>query len=91
MPSVTLQQRGGGYISGALGQEAVLIYLDYDNRMVRPTIRKNKVGGQEEAATSLQQLIVGDGFKTLQMQCPRISRQHGTSDSFQLLVLQGGW
>lgn len=58
--------------------------------MMRSTIRKNKVGGQEEAATSLQQLIVGEGFKTLQTQCPRISRQHGTNDSFQLLVLQKG-
>jgi hypothetical protein len=90
MPSVTLQQRGGGYISGTLDQETVLTYLDYDNRMMRPTIRKNKVGGQEEAATSLQELIVGGGFKTLQTQCPRISRQHGTNDPFQLLVLQKG-
>jgi hypothetical protein len=68
----------------------VLKYLDCDNRMMRLTIRKNKIGGREEAATSLQQLVVGDGFEALQIQCPRISRQHGTNDSFQLLVLQKG-
>ena len=48
----------------------VLTYLDYGNRMMSPTIRKNKVGGQEGAATSLQQLTVGDGLKALKPQWP---------------------